>query len=71
MLGYALGDEYLLQALGYLGALVLGRELLRVLCCAGCGALFAALLSMQRLLELSVRAIIPILAPAVLQPSTP
>ena len=71
VLGYSIGDAYLLMGVAYLGALVVGGELFRVLCRAGCGALCGVLVSMQRAIEVSVRALIPLLAPPVLQPCTP
>ena len=69
-LGYALGDHLLTACLYTLGFCLLS-ELLRIGRRAGCGAMCAVIFDLGRTIEVSVRALLPLIAPVVLQPRTP
>ena len=69
-LGYALGD-HLLQACTFAFGWVLLMELGRIAARAGCASACGVIFSIGRLLEITVRAVLPLIAPMVLQPRTP
>ena len=70
VLGYAL-DIYLRQALVYILSFLVGAELLRVARRAGCLAMCELIVRPSRLVEVTVRAVLPLIADMVLQARTP